>query len=150
MSHAQIRSSHLTLMCRSCRAVSMARSTLSRWLPMEACRSFLPTRPEPNTALATATPNVHEVRHADWWQISYFLVPDWVDLKWIDGVANLINWTPSKDDPNSGTGRRVRMKLELNVSHRSLFEASTVTAATRWTFGKRTRWTRPTLRTCAR
>lgn len=37
------------------------------------------------------------------------------DLKWINGEANVIDWTPSSGDPNSGTGKYGSCCGELDV-----------------------------------
>jgi len=37
------------------------------------------------------------------------------DLKWIEGQANVINWQPSKDDPNTGTGQYGNCCHELDI-----------------------------------
>jgi len=37
------------------------------------------------------------------------------DLKWINGEANIINWQPSPNDPNSGTGQYGTCCTEMDV-----------------------------------
>jgi cellulose 1,4-beta-cellobiosidase len=37
------------------------------------------------------------------------------DIKWINGEANLLNWKPSPDDPNSGTGQYGTCCTELDI-----------------------------------
>ena len=36
------------------------------------------------------------------------------DLKWINGEPNLIDWAPSKDDPNAGTGKYGTCCVEMD------------------------------------
>jgi len=46
------------------------------------------------------------------------------DMKWINGEANLIDWKPSPDDPNSGTGQYGTCCIEMDI-----WEANKVSSA---------------------
>lgn len=37
------------------------------------------------------------------------------DMKWIDGEANIIDWTPSDNDPNSGKGHYGTCCMEMDL-----------------------------------
>lgn len=37
------------------------------------------------------------------------------DLKWINGEANILDWQPSKDDPNAGTGKYGTCCAEMDI-----------------------------------
>jgi cellulose 1,4-beta-cellobiosidase len=46
------------------------------------------------------------------------------DIKWISGEANVINWTPSPNDPNAGTGHYGSCCAEMDI-----WEANKVASA---------------------
>lgn len=46
------------------------------------------------------------------------------DIKWINGEANVLDWTPSKKDPNSGAGKYGACCAEMDI-----WEANSISEA---------------------